>query len=189
MSDPLEQDATTPSTEELLRAGLAQLKQGLEQLLETPADPPAPAPAAEQPSASGSTIVSELLGFTPDELRAQPALAEEALNRFFGGVHAWLRNVSADDAEGLAAARRQLAELRETLARQGIGLPAALEDLPQRLRETQVAEQAAQENGLADSLEALAAALQRAAAEAGSVLQEKAGDLRGGGETESDSQL
>ena len=179
MNDSDPQSPSTATTEALLRSGLEQLKQGLEQLLASPANDAVRAPASPAvPAASEPTVVSDLLGFTPEALREQPQLLEEALNRFFGSARSLLTAIASDEPDGLAAARQQMATLRETLARHEILLPAGFEALPQRLREATRQEQTVQRGEIATALEALAAALQGTATAAGDVLQQKAGDLR-----------
>ncbi len=120
-----------------LRAGLAQTRTALSNLLamHQPPEPPATAPEANRPeiAANGRSLAHDLLGFTPAELEQQPEQVREKIDALFNGLKSFFTNVTAEDAAALDAARAQMQSVRRTLERHGIATSSHMEQLPDKI--------------------------------------------------------
>lgn len=96
--------------------------------------PAAPADPAGQASAEFN--FASVLGMTPDEVRANPEKAIEALKTTFQGLTGTLRDaMQTDDPAAKASAKQRMEAVSAYLARQGGGeFAGTVETLPERLK-------------------------------------------------------
>lgn len=138
-----------PDAEAQLRAGLEQLKAGLETWL------------AEHESASPGTKPAQprLSPEPAPEMSAEDA--EAALARFFEGLKSVFQGIVADEQEAQQAAGAEMRRFRERLAEMEIDLPAAWDHFPAEARARWLAEQSAQQEGVDQAVQELANAVRR----------------------------
>ena len=90
--------------------------------------PPPPDPDAQ---AKGREIVKDLLGVTPDEVRADPSAGEQAVKDLFSGVMTFIKSITEEDG---SMARQQMANLQTTFAKHGlVSDDADLTTIPDKL--------------------------------------------------------
>jgi hypothetical protein len=117
-----------------------------------------------------------LLGHTPAEVAADPALVTEPLSQFVSGLKTVFAGLTGDEAAS-ALADEQISAFQEFLIAQGIDLPAEMHDLKNQVRQDYQAAQIQRDAELADSFNELAGALGQAAAEVVAVLRAEAEQL------------
>ncbi len=88
-----------------------------------------------QPTRPPSKLVTDALGFTPDEARQNPALAKEKLGQLFENVTQVLNGAVSDDPQAQEIAQQRMNTLRHWLAEQGIETNETMEQIPDKLRE------------------------------------------------------
>lgn len=120
-----------------LRAGLAQTRTALDNLLAL--QPPPESPAAPEANGrtetitNGRSLAHDLLGFTPTDLEQNPQQVREKIDAFFNALKSFITNVTASDDASLAAARAQLQSFRQTLAQHGIATNEEMASLPDQV--------------------------------------------------------
>jgi len=134
---------------------------------------------AELPLRVTPGLVTDLIGFTADELREKPEILEERVNDFFGGVKTFLQGVTSENPAELEPARDQIRSLRATFEKHGVETNEAMEQLPGKMRTAYLS--ADREESLKSSaaeLEKLADLVTQTAASASQQLQASAADLQ-----------
>ncbi|MCP4535605.1 MAG: hypothetical protein GY832_00490 [Chloroflexi bacterium] len=134
---------------------------------------------AEPPLRVTPGLVTDLIGFTADELRAKPEILEERVNDFFGGIKTFLQSVTSENPAELEPARDQMRSLRATFEKHGVETNEAMEQLPDKMRTAYLS--ADREESLKSSaaeLEKLAELITQTAASASQQLQASADDLQ-----------
>lgn len=128
-----------------------------------------------------SPLVTDLLGFTPEQLRQNPELAKQWLGNLVDGLGTFLNQAASSDPAEQAAAQQRIRSLQATLERHGVATDAEkLEQIPAKLRAGAMDEERKKrKEQLAASLQELAGAITKAAGEMGQALQKQADELHG----------
>ncbi|MBD2450054.1 hypothetical protein H6G76_23400 [Nostoc sp. FACHB-152] len=94
-----------------------------------------PDPSSDQ-TQTAQTLITTLLGFTPEELENNPEAAQAAFLNLYNGLKEFVSDSTSKKPTKIKAARARLRSLRKTLQVQGIEISEEIEkELPQKLQE------------------------------------------------------
>ncbi|WDD36377.1 hypothetical protein PQG02_32840 (plasmid) [Nostoc sp. UHCC 0926] len=101
----------------------------------SPTQTPQPDPSSDQ-TQTAQTLISTLLGFTPEELQNNPEAAQAAFLNLYTGLKEFVSDSTSKKPAKVKAARARLRSLRKTLQAQGIEVNEEIEkELPKKLQE------------------------------------------------------
>lgn len=129
-------EITREEAEAYLRAEIEQGLASFSALAQLQAQEREQSHAASQVRAQN--VARALFGFTADELRGNPALAEEHADKiedFFQGLKTVLSGALTGDAEGLQVANAQMQTFKATVENAGMEISDDFEHLPDQLHD------------------------------------------------------
>lgn len=147
-----------------------------------------PSPESQSPP-KPSQLVVDLLGFTPDELRQNPDLAQKSLENIWQNLQGFIQSVTSEDPEQLTTAQTQIASLKGILTQNGVPLNDEFDQLPQKIRQAYWVDHQERLQRNAVSLQLLAEKIKETAVAVSAQLEAQASEWQNQGSKQPDKPI